>query len=99
MADAARALLLEIEAYCRWRGIAESTFGRRAVNDGKFVGRLRAGKRVTTVTLERVRSFMDDQPASGDSAELSPTVRVAATEAEAEAEAAVVGEIATKLRN
>ncbi len=39
--------------------MAESTFGRRAVNDGKFVTRLRHGGRVTTSTIERVRAFID----------------------------------------
>ena len=73
MADAARALLLDIKAYCRRRGIAESTFGRRAVNDGKFVARLRGGKRVTTATLERVRTFMGVQPPSSDPTELNFT--------------------------
>ncbi|CAN0574643.1 unnamed protein product, partial [Laminaria digitata] len=46
-------LIRRIEAYCRRAEIAESTFGRRAVNDGKFVGRLREGKRVTTRTISR----------------------------------------------
>ena len=41
-------LIEQIEAFCRAQGIAESTFGRQVVNDGKFVGRLRDGKGVTT---------------------------------------------------
>ena len=52
-------LLHAIDAYCRRQGIAASTFGLRAVNDGKFVGRLRQGKRVTTDTLDRVRRFIE----------------------------------------
>ena len=48
----------EIESYCRNAGIAESTFGRRAVNDGKFVRRLREGKGVTTSTVSKVRKFI-----------------------------------------
>ncbi|MFC3228101.1 hypothetical protein ACFOGJ_12715 [Marinibaculum pumilum] len=51
-------LIGEIEGYCRQHGLAESTFGRIAVNDGKFVGRLRAGRSVTTRTVSRVRAFM-----------------------------------------
>ncbi len=51
-------LIERIEAYCRQEEIAESTFGRRAVNDGKFVGRLRDGKRVTTATIARVEKFL-----------------------------------------
>ena len=52
------ALLRDIAEYCRSVGIAESTFGRLAVNDGKLVGRLRVGGRVTTDTVERVRAFI-----------------------------------------
>src|SRR5712672_3758935 len=54
----AQQLLQEISDYCRQRGLAESTFGRRAVNDGKLASRLRNGGRITTDTLERIRSFM-----------------------------------------
>lgn len=61
-------LIHEIEAYCRRTDTAESTFGRHAVNDGKFVGRLRAGKSVTLKTLNRVRAFMHDHPAGGGGA-------------------------------
>jgi hypothetical protein len=53
-------LLQEISDYCRKTGLAESTFGRRAVNDGKLAARLRNGGRITTYTLDRIRSFMDD---------------------------------------
>jgi SAM-dependent methyltransferase len=51
-------LLQEISDYCRKTGLAESTFGRRAVNDGKLTSRLRNGGRITTETLDRIRSFM-----------------------------------------
>ena len=51
-------ILQEISEFCRQRGLAESTFGRRAVNDGKLANRLRNGGRITTDTLERIRSFM-----------------------------------------
>src|SRR5438105_7704952 len=40
--------------------MAESTFGRQAVNDGKLVSRLRIGGRVTMETVERVRTFMSE---------------------------------------
>jgi hypothetical protein len=56
-------LLQEISDYCRKTGLAESTFGRRAVNDGKLAARLRNGGRITTYTLDRIRSFMDDNRA------------------------------------
>ena len=54
MAHAAVDLLDSISEFCRRAGMAESTFGRRAVNDGKFVSRLRDGARITPETLERV---------------------------------------------
>ena len=58
-------VLREITEYCRHFGVAESTFGRLAVNDGKFVGRLRDGSRVTAPTLERVRSFIRAKQPTG----------------------------------
>ncbi len=51
-------LLKEISDFCRATGLAESTFGRRAVNDGKLAARLRNGGRITTDTLDRIRAFM-----------------------------------------
>src|SRR3954471_7280664 len=55
----AQELLQEIAEYCRRTGLAESTFGRRAVNDGKLANRLRNGGRITTETLDRIRALMD----------------------------------------
>src|ERR1044072_4038968 len=52
-------LLGSISEFCQRTGMAESTFGRRAVNDGKFVARLRDGARVTPETLNRVNQFME----------------------------------------
>src|SRR6516162_1448252 len=54
----AQQLLQEISDYCRRTGLAESTFGRRAVNDGKLAARLRNGGRITTDTLDRIHGFM-----------------------------------------
>src|SRR4051812_23130619 len=51
-------LLGSISEFCQQTGMAESTFGRRAVNDGKFVARLRDGARVTPETLQRVNEFI-----------------------------------------
>lgn len=55
-------LIAEIEAYAKGAKLAETTFGRLAVNDGKFVGRLRAGKGVTVAVIERARAYMRDHP-------------------------------------
>ncbi len=53
-------LLDLITEFCRQSKIAESTFGRRAVNDGKFVSRLRDGARITPETLARVSRFLKE---------------------------------------
>jgi hypothetical protein len=54
----AQELLARISDYCRQTGLAESTFGRRAVNDGKLANRLRNGGRITTETVDRIQAFM-----------------------------------------
>src|ERR1700684_2120000 len=51
-------ILGEIRDFCRETRTAESTFGRRVVNDGKLVSRLRDGARITTETLDKVRSSL-----------------------------------------
>src|SRR5260221_10644706 len=54
----AEQLLREIADYCRRVGMAESTFGRHAVNDGKLVSRLRIGGRPTLETGEGLPTLM-----------------------------------------
>jgi SAM-dependent methyltransferase len=78
MAHAAVGLLDSISEFCRRAGMAESTFGRRAVNDGKFVSRLRDGARITPETLERVSTFLTSQGVEAPIAprELMPLLRV-----------------------
>jgi hypothetical protein len=56
------ALLRDISEFCRRSHMAESTFGRLAVNDGKLVSRLRLGGRVTTDTVDRVHAFIERTP-------------------------------------
>src|SRR5690349_11896389 len=55
-------IVREIASYCQKTGLAESTFGRLAINDGKLVARLRDGGRITTTTLDRLRAFMAENP-------------------------------------
>src|SRR6516164_9243244 len=62
----AQQLLQEISDYCRQTGLAESTFGRRAVNDGKLANRLRIGGRITTETVDRIHAFMNANPGNGN---------------------------------
>jgi SAM-dependent methyltransferase len=61
----ANVLLQEIDDYCRRARMAETTFGRRAVNDGKFTSRLRYGGRVTLETVQRVQEFIAAHPPPG----------------------------------
>lgn len=51
-------LLAEVESFLANRKMAETTFGRHAVNDGKFVGRLRGGANMTVATIDKVREFI-----------------------------------------
>ena len=52
-------LLAAVIEFCQEYKMAESTFGRKAVNDGKFVSRLRTGARVTPETFEKVKKFIN----------------------------------------
>ena len=57
--DAARAsLLAEIIGFIAERQITEKTFGRLAVNDGKFVARLRSTDNMTTALIAKGHEFI-----------------------------------------
>lgn len=51
-------LLARIEAHCARHKIAESTFGRQVVNDGKLVERLRGGASITLKTAEKIHAAL-----------------------------------------
>jgi len=57
----AETLLAQIEQACRHLKMAQTTFGRLAVNDGKLVSRLQQGARVTVATVDRVHRFIEAQ--------------------------------------
>jgi hypothetical protein len=61
MATPHEKLLSEIEAFLTTHPVAETTFGRRAVNDGKFMGKLRDGANFTLATFARVRAYIRQQ--------------------------------------
>lgn len=65
--SATQTLLREIEAFLANAEMADSTFGRKAVNDGKLLARLRSGRSVSLDTAEKVRTFIVEQgtPARG----------------------------------
>lgn len=52
-------LLKEIKKFCSAVGVAKSTFGRMAVNDGKFIARLENGGQCLPSTEQKVRDFME----------------------------------------
>lgn len=56
-------LLTAIEAFCAKHDMAETTFGRKAVNDGKFVGRIRDGGRMWPETIQRVEAYIAEYEA------------------------------------
>ena len=56
--DSHETLLRQIADFCQAHRMAESTFGRQAVNDGKLVSRLRDGKSVTLGTMNKLQAFM-----------------------------------------
>ena len=68
---ASESLIQSITRFCRASKIAESTFGRLAVNDGKFVSRIRNGSRVTPETWNRVTNYIDQHGGSSP-AEVDP---------------------------
>jgi hypothetical protein len=75
MPGAAAELLVEIEAYCRSHRMAESTFGRQAVNDGKLCTRLRSGRNVTLDTAQRIRSFIESANGAANGGSVSASER------------------------
>lgn len=58
-------LLGQIEAYCRRTKTAETTFGREAVNDGKLVSRLRAGRSITLDTVAKIEAALSEDQSVG----------------------------------
>lgn len=51
-------LLKEIDDFCRDAEMSEATFSKRVANDGKFIGRLRAGADLTVGKLDQVRAYI-----------------------------------------
>lgn len=49
-----QSIIESIEQHCQANGIAETTFGKKAVNDGKLLGRLREGKSISIETYNRI---------------------------------------------
>ncbi|MDE0050335.1 MAG: hypothetical protein OXO52_11155 [Rhodospirillales bacterium] len=86
--DEQRQLLAAIEEFCARDGMAPSTFGRKAMGDGRFVGRLRDGRKLRAATLARARQFLADHgspaPGKSDGAAGSSAGRQVASDADDE---------------
>ena len=62
--DARQQLLNRVEEFITVRKMAATTFGVLAVNDGKFVRRLRDGSNMTLATLEKAENYLVQAEAS-----------------------------------
>lgn len=49
-----QSIIQSIERHCRETGMAETTFGKKVVNDGKLLSRLREGKSISIETYNRI---------------------------------------------
>lgn len=49
-----QSIIENIERHCRATGMAETTFGKKVVNDGKLLSRLRDGKSISIETYNRI---------------------------------------------
>ena len=58
LVDEPDAIVVKVKAFCDKYGVAESTFGRLAVNDGKLVSRIAGGSRIEVETARRMSDFM-----------------------------------------
>lgn len=57
-----QSIIDSIEKHCAATGMAESTFGRKVVNDGKLISRLRDGKPISLDTYNRIMAAVSDKP-------------------------------------
>lgn len=54
-----QSIIESIERHCQATGVAETTFGKKVVNDGKLLSRLRDGKSISIDTYNRIISEID----------------------------------------
>lgn len=64
-------LLARIQRYCAEHCIAESTFGRLAIRDPRLLSDMRAGRKLSRRTVERIALFID-----GDGADTPPPLAI-----------------------
>lgn len=51
-------LLRDIDRFLKRTGMAETTFGRAVMNDGKLVGNIRAGREPRADTIDAIQRYM-----------------------------------------
>lgn len=52
-------LFLDIDRFCKAKGISPAQFSRRAMNDANFIGELKRGRIPKPETVARIRAFME----------------------------------------
>jgi hypothetical protein len=73
-------IVAEFETFCREVGMAETTFGLKAVNNSRFFARLRRRGNASFVTIERARTFIQQERQRRSE---SPAAETASSEAAA----------------
>lgn len=59
---AMEAFVQDIKTYCALRGMALTTFGKYAADDGKLLSRLESGGEILPRTERRIRDYMAANP-------------------------------------
>jgi len=57
-----QSIIESIERHCRATGMAETTFGKKVVNDGKLLSRLRDGRSISIDTYNRILAEIESGP-------------------------------------
>jgi predicted transcriptional regulator len=63
MTDSATKFREEIEAFLRENEISATAFGKKAMNDPKFVFDIREGRKPSLDAVDKVRAFMQSEAA------------------------------------
>ena len=62
-------ILDQIEAYCTARGIKHSTFGQAVLKDRNMVERLKSGEQAIRSKIEKIQTYIADNPPDQETAE------------------------------
>jgi hypothetical protein len=56
---AVRQLLQRVRRFCRKQRMSRTAFGLQALNDGKLIPRLEAGREISHARVDKIKKFMD----------------------------------------